>query len=982
MEIEELLSNYLGIYYFVIFFVILVSFFLNQKKERRIYQTKVSKFYLIYLLVSTVVLMGWLAVKDVPPDSYRNMEFIKGIVLMLEQLAKYYQRITIFAFAIGFFLKGIYKVPNVNVQSIERKPNFLVKFFYNEDKSINAKGRLICKISQTIFVALAIVYLTIPIFSIFEIELLFSKVGLLLVITTFMELFYSLQGKEEIINKEKNNFWGRNDGLINVALKSLLRYSETEILNPKSIGNQEIRTDGPSALICEVPNIEELKEVNIKVMNEAFFENKKVLVICLNEKSSKKYHSLLNEFNKEYDGKLVIKLVTGDDKLFDESVDIFVTAIENCFGNIKLLSEIDSVIIEDYDEILLNKLELLRAFGSIVKMGNPDVSYIILTYMLQGIEATVKSLLYVKKISLFCPLIKEQQKEITINLWQKNDKLITEKLFGKSMKNLGSLVPLSLAGVKWNPNRILLISNHEPLAFELSELDTMRHLEDISFDNRELMILNSKAVTTTKERYFNSVNKNWVVIDDKNNVYEKIYKLSLLNGLKNNLNIVSEQYLLRDYMISMYYKNKTRLKSFLPYVPYEVNSGKIVLYNLLLQLTNFGVKETIIANILSENGIKITIRKGNNLRLIADKINEFIKQEFDLDVDIYSYITVKDVTEKYVFDMVKKKYIQEDKIYILDEHALKLFPNEIFSRVTFVKDGFDLDIEKEYAYNFYQKYLPGQKHFLNGYVYEIKNVIETEEGISAIVENSTNYDNNTYRQDRKVDILNDFVAKETRLNKYAKVTLRYQIGKIDYRVKTDGYFEFENGITKNPGEYRYVGLDSEVSMKTTRIHKKADAIKIEISRPNAVIESITKKVSDEISGEELGQKLAFLISEVLVSMLGENEKYVQVKAVKDAGMPISVGETWVSPIEKTNYISDNIEIYILEDTQIERGLIDMIYKNLDNIFGIINEYLEWVFDSKQNFDEERYKFLTEIERSATALKRYKLVYNIISNSII
>ena len=103
-----------------------------------------------------------------------------------------------------------------------------------------------------------------------------------------------------------------------------------------------------------------------------------------------------------------------------------------------------------------------------------------------------------------------------------------------------------------------------------------KNLYDLSidFDSKELVELNNRAIITTKERYFDHVNSNWVIIEDKNNVYEKIYKLSLLSGRKNSLNVVSEQYLLRDYMISTYKKNKTRLKSFLPYVPYEVNSGK------------------------------------------------------------------------------------------------------------------------------------------------------------------------------------------------------------------------------------------------------------------------------------------------------------------------------------------------------------------------------------------------------------------------
>lgn len=1005
MKIETFLESHLALYYFVLLFVMGISMLLNQPKEKRISQTKIAKFYLIYIVISVVLLFAAFAFEDFPLSLFsQDTVILYLIMLLIKVFAMEYQVITLVAIAIGMIIKikekrknsgkKVYNLLNrtssgyvppqqSKVEAIVNEPekkNFLIKLFYNENDSVNEKGALISKIAQILSIALIIVYVTMPIFWHFNIELLFSKIALLLAIITFTELYYALQGRKGVVRNNSKKNTGDVSAL-KLALGDVLKLTETEDLNlnEKMVGKKGVILSSPSALICEVPNSNELKDINIKVMNSAFFENKKVLVVCLNNKKAKEYHSRLTTFNKEYDGKLVLKLITNDDKLFDSSVEIYVTAIENCFGNIKLLSKIDTIIIEDYDEILLSKLELLRALGSIVKMGNPKMDYIILTYMLQGIEATIKSLLFVNEISCYSTENKQQPNKITLDVWAKNDGFITERILGNATKNIGSLVPLSLLSVKWDPDRILLISKNEPLKFELNELNAMRNLYERNFNNAEIKLLSEKSETSTQEKYFDYNKKNWIIVDDKNNLYEKIYKLSLINGIENKLNIVSEQYLLRDYMIAKYKENKTRLKEFMPYVPYEVNSGKVVLYNLLLQLTNFGVKENIIANILNENGISIKLGRGNNIRLIADKINYFIKKEFDIDADIYSYITLQELKEKYVFDITKKKYVEEERIYIMDERALRLFPNEIFGRVSFIKDGFVLDIEKEYAYNFYQKYLPGQKHFFDGYVYEIKNIIETEDGVNAILEASTNYDNNTYRQDRRVEILDNFISRQTKLNRYGKVVLKYQMGKINYKVKTDGYFEFKNGISRIPGEYRYVGLDEDNILKTIRNHVNADAIRIEFSRPKAEKVDV---LAHRILNEELGQKLAFLMSEVFESMLGENAKYIQVKALKNRAENIFVDETWVSPIEIDNYLSDNIEIYILEDTKIERGLIDMIYKNLDNILGIIHEYLEWVFEIEPTLNENLYKdaFIKNVERSEAALAKYKTVLDILADS--
>ncbi len=994
MDIEAFLGNYITVYYFLLLFCVGISASLNQPKEKRINQTKLTKFYIIYIVLSTVILYAWFSFADVLPISYQNSVWLTLAVKLSEWFAEKYAKFTLWVIGIGIVVKLISKVGKTimsststytpsysyksksNTESKPIKRNFLIKLFYKETESVNELGVLVGKISRIIALALMIVYISLPIFEYFDIYMLFSKVGLLLFIVTFWELYYSLQYKQKEEKKDIRHLKIKEPNILQAALKQLLKLSEIEILEEKTLGRKDITSSGPAALICEVPNLNELKELNLKVMNGAFFENKKVLVICLNDKTATEYHKKLTAFNREYDGKLVIKLITSDDKLFDSSVDIYVTAIENCFGNIKLLSEIDAIVIEDYDEILLNKLELLRALGSIVKMGNPEMNYIILTYMLHGIEATIKSLLFVTDISCYCPTNRYSSKKVLINVWEKNDNFITEKVFGKATQNLGSLVPLSLLSVKWQPERILMISKNEPLDFELNELNAMRNLSERNVDNVELKLLSEKAKISSKERYFNNIKKNWIITDDKSNVYEKIYKLSLINGVENNLNIVSEQYMLRDYMVATYNENKSRLKSFLTYVPYEVNSGKVVLYNLLLQLTNFGVKESIIANILNENGIHIKIGKGNNAKLISDKLNKFIKQEFNIDVDLYSYITIQELKEKYVFDMSKKQYIEEEKNYILDELALELFPNEIFSRVSFVKDGFELDIEKEYAYNFYQKYLPGQKHYLNGYVYEIKNTIETDDGINAVVEASTNYDNHTYRQDRKVEIVAPFVPTETKLNKYANLTLKYQMGKMNYQIRTEGYFEFKNGISKIPGEYRYVGLDSKDIFKTTRNHVNADALKLEFAMNETL-----KKGIPTVETDELGEKMAFLITEILVSLLGENSKYIQVKSVKNSTSDTLFGETWVAPIEIAGYSTENIEIYILEDTQIERGLIDMIYKNLDNILKMIHEYLAWVFGAEHNLAEERDKFLRNVDIDEKSLMKYKRIFNILKNAI-
>lgn len=1018
MTVEALIENRLSLYYVLLLLLLGFSIFSNSKKEKRIEQTGTAKLYLVTASIFFILFILNYAVSDTLKNLQAGNSSNLGYMLFIYLLNKLGELFVLFSvvypvIALGVVIMGTAKkflgkfkasrkktniladlpgATKANKIVNTKKTNFIINNCYDEQEKLNEKGRTLSKISQNMAYTLILLYILNPILKYFNIHLVFSSITFLFLGITFLELYFSLDSKQEALVEEVTT--NNSDKLAEMLIKKsslneLLKLSITENLeeSQRMVHGKQDFLENSQALICEIPNQEEFRNVNMRIMNSAFFENKKVLVICSSETNALEYYTMLTNFNTEYDGKIMLKLLNKDDKLFDSLADIYVSTIENCFGNIKLLHKIDTIVIEDMDIIMQKKLELLRAFGGIVKMGNSNINYVIFTYMLQGIEATIKNLLFVKNITWYSTENKQQPKKITLNVWDRKEPDIGDKVLGKINKNLGSLIPLALVCVKQKLNRILVISRDEPINFQLNELNAIRNLQQKEFMNDEIDLLNNSIELKNREKYFEYKDKNCILINDKSNLYEKIYKLSLINGVENYINIISEQYLLRDYMISTYHQNKTRLKYFLPYIPYEVNSSKVVLHDLLLQLTNFGVKEEVISRILNENGISVLLGKGNNIRLISEKLNQFIKKEFDVEVNTYSYITILDKEDKYVFDTEKKNFVEKEKVYMLDQKILNLFPNDLFKKVNFTKDGFVLDIEQEYTHNFYQKYLPGQKHYFNGYVYDIKNVIDSGNEVNVILEASTNYDNNTYRQLRKVNLLSELRPYETKLHKYIGAIAKYVIGKVDFEVKTDGYFEFRNGVVMLSGEYRYIELDDANKTKTKRKYMGANALKIEFSKtqlPNPRINTIFCKENKD----KVAQALAFLISEVLVSMLGENSNYIQVKPIISAKDNEKTSEfNWVAPIALSGYESENIEIYILEDVDIERGLIDMIYKNLDNILNIVYDYLEWSFSDAGNSDvvvskkgKRMLHYLRNFENSDLSLESFKLTKSLLSYS--
>ena len=81
MKKEAFLASYLAAYYILLIFVVGISTFLNLPKERRLKQTKIAKLYILYVILSTMVLYINYAYANVPQGSLGNSGFAALLML-------------------------------------------------------------------------------------------------------------------------------------------------------------------------------------------------------------------------------------------------------------------------------------------------------------------------------------------------------------------------------------------------------------------------------------------------------------------------------------------------------------------------------------------------------------------------------------------------------------------------------------------------------------------------------------------------------------------------------------------------------------------------------------------------------------------------------------------------------------------------------------------------------------------------------------
>jgi len=992
---ESFVQQNLGIYYVILIIFGALSFLCNLKESKRIFQSKIMRYYFVMtvllFLVSIFERLLQTATDGLNPANYTDSTvqlFITLLILfskLLTYIVSQYPIVILGILIIGTASKIGMKFKEIfNLLYDQKfKENMISKCFFDKEHKITERGLVFRKVFQNLAYTLLIVYVCMPIFWHFEIELFFSSFVNLFLAITFVEFYFSLNCGFIVPEKDSKNKLIENGEIIfrGSSLKPYLKFSKTEVLHESSkmIASEENIIDDNTSLLCEVANWEQFRDVNMTVMNGAFFENKKVLVICSNMSEATEYYKNLIKLNREYDGKIAVKLLNSDDKLFDNSIDIYVSTLELFFGNAKLINKLDTIIIEDIDSMMQKKLELLRAFGSIVKIQNSSIRYVLITYLKQGIEAAVKNLLLIDKIAHYALDVKQQPDEVELNIWDNKNVEIGDTILGKINHNLGNMLPLSLISVDKDVDRVLVVSQNEPLEFQFNELNSIKSLAEKKIRNDEIKEFNKKVGLRKRLKYYPYRNTNYIVVDDCNyNLYDIIYRLLLINGKKNYINILSKQYLLRDYMIANYEKNKSRMKLFLPYIPYEVDNSKVILHNLILQLTNFGVTEEILLRIFGQNKIEV-ILNTNSVRTISQSLNKYIAREFSIDIDTYSYVILRETDDNLVFDSIEKSYDANQKIYMLDKEILKLLPNELFKEISFTKDGFILDIEKEYSYNFYQKYLPGQKHCLNNCNYEIKEITEANNDMTAIVETSTNYKTNLYRQRREITNLGDMQVEKSVSHDYENIKVVYTIGKMKFDVNTLGYYEFSNGITVAENDFRYVKLSESNMAKVKRFYTASKVLKIDYSKISNNKGDIEPLFTVD-NKYKVAQDLAFILTEVLFSLLGENANYVQVKTVAPKSVTIE-NMNWIYPIVSSDS-NDNIELYIFEDVELERGLVDMIYINLDNIFNIISDYLSWVFDETAGSQRNVFgkDYLMGFAQSDSGMRRFMYVKKLLSET--
>ncbi len=412
-------------------------------------------------------------------------------------------------------------------------------------------------------------------------------------------------------------------------------------------------------------------------------------------------------------------------------------------------------------------------------------------------------------------------------------------------------------------------------------------------------------------RAFNTISNLWsyekcdnsflVVEDEFQNLFEATRTFSSRATKQGFINVISENYFLRDYMLGNVDVFLADPKAIPTIVPDYARTERNTVLKLIMMMVHKPVSEERIGKELMLCGIKF------------DDAYETLKEL------IIKHCNVEDATLSVLF---KEKLLDDSlntvtvKYYEINE------TNELYTYAQNLKNAYYIAEDEEGERHFigaklyghvFQAMLPGQFMTFEGKYYEIQTITPLN-GVVARRAADHITDRKYYRQIRNIT-LDNFIEGTEMGNKKSISGIEIVNGFADIKVETEGYLEMNSyGDFKNAKKILINNIPE-------RKYKKKSILKI--------------KLPD--MSEQVRYTICLLLNEIFRTTYPNAYHYVSAMAP---------GSEQAS--DELKYVTYNFNgecekdcFYIIEDSDVDLGLIVSVERNLKRYLEIITDVLVW-----------------------------------------
>ena len=525
--------------------------------------------------------------------------------------------------------------------------------------------------------------------------------------------------------------------------------------------------------------------------------------------------------------------------------------------------------------------------------------------------------------------------------WNSDSEYLHHRLFPNVSRYLGIGTELSFAGLK---NLVSCTTWYGGEAFPVSDIkwiDRQYYYELMRYAglpaNQEFM----DEVFITSSGYWDAQTRenNYITVEDENcNLFEVVRDFSTRATEQGFVNVISREYMLKDYMVSNHSVFETDSKA-IPYISADyARTERNTTLRLLLFMSS-GISESSIKKELSPMGIELYSIKEQlwyqiyrcyaDVNAVAkystmnyrDAVKEVAKMQIEFpDIDS---IGIDVITVAEHFNIDKGRY---EKIYcIQNKDFLDKYISELKSAGIMAEDekGNKYYLGSELKNQVFQKYLPGQFFTFGGKYYEMQGLTSDNQ---VLVRRAADHitDRCSYRQLRNYRLLGFSDSRRMGDSKtIGKISIVKQFA--DISITTKGYYEMSE---YNNFETASKVVFNESSAIPDRHYKNKEILRIDFPEDQPITDNVRYTVT-------------LMMNEIFRTLFAENHPYIA--ALTDL--------SFVNEDEKCNPLTYSLtgeaenyrpnSIYIVEDSQLDLGLIIAVERNIIRIFDIINDYIVW-----------------------------------------
>lgn len=414
------------------------------------------------------------------------------------------------------------------------------------------------------------------------------------------------------------------------------------------------------------------------------------------------------------------------------------------------------------------------------------------------------------------------------------------------------------------------------------------------------------------------------VEDDRNNLFETRRNYATIAEKQGFVNVISSEYMLREYMSA----NPELFMADAKAIPYIIADYARTRRNAILSLCLLMCVDSVKQDLLQRQMDMLNISTNDPVGEIWKEVCAIFGDKSantGMETQILSARTHDGKLVQFEKDytiLFKRVYNGEtgkfESVYVIENEDFANIILDDLQNASYIaeQESKDFYIGTELKGHVYQRYMPGQLFTLNGKYYEM---------VSAATDNrilvrraSEHIDGRlAYRQVRNYTF-HHLENSETMgaLKSINDIDVYYQLA--DFSVDTPGYWklhaynDFDNGVLVN------------VNGVPARNYHHKHILKLDFS-----------KLGDAFT-DSVRMTLTNLLNEAFVTLFADNQAFISA---------VTEGK-YDAPLTYSLEIEEDVEnaekcIFIVEDSQLDIGLLIAVERNISRILQIISDYLTW-----------------------------------------